>query len=76
MPGAPLLQIILVSQILNGVLLPFVLVFMLLLINRAVADGRASRTVASTTSWPGRRSLALVVLTVLMVVTSLLPGAS
>ncbi len=33
-PGLPLLKFILVSQVANGVLLPFVLVYMLLLINR------------------------------------------
>jgi NRAMP (natural resistance-associated macrophage protein)-like metal ion transporter len=33
-PGFPLLKVILFSQVINGVLLPFVLVFMLLLINR------------------------------------------
>jgi Mn2+/Fe2+ NRAMP family transporter len=33
-PRLPLVQIMLVSQILNGVLLPFILVFMLLLVNR------------------------------------------
>jgi len=33
-PGLPLLKVILFSQVANGILLPFVLVFMLLLINR------------------------------------------
>jgi NRAMP (natural resistance-associated macrophage protein)-like metal ion transporter len=33
-PKLPLVQVMLVSQILNGMLLPFILVFMLLLINR------------------------------------------
>jgi Mn2+/Fe2+ NRAMP family transporter len=33
-PGFPLVRMILLSQVLNGVLLPFVLIFMLLLINR------------------------------------------
>ena len=33
-PGLPLLKFILISQVANGVLLPFVLVYMLLLINR------------------------------------------
>ena len=33
-PNLPLLQIMLVSQILNGMLLPFILIFMLLLINK------------------------------------------
>jgi len=33
-PGMPLLKVILLSQVANGILLPFVLVFMLILINR------------------------------------------
>ena len=33
-PGFPLIPMILLSQVINGVLLPFVLLFMLLLINR------------------------------------------
>jgi NRAMP (natural resistance-associated macrophage protein)-like metal ion transporter len=33
-PGFPLVRMILLSQVLNGVLLPFVLIFMLLLINK------------------------------------------
>lgn len=33
-PGFPLVRMILLSQVLNGVLLPFVLIFMVLLINR------------------------------------------
>jgi Mn2+/Fe2+ NRAMP family transporter len=34
LPGFPLVRMILFSQVLNGVLLPFVLIFMVLLINR------------------------------------------
>ena len=33
-PGLPLLKVILISQVANGILLPFVLVFMLKLVNR------------------------------------------
>jgi Mn2+/Fe2+ NRAMP family transporter len=74
LPGAPLLRIILVSQIMNGVLLPFVLVFMLVLVNRTgimgeFTNGRAYNLI----SWG--TVVLLVVLTILMVVTSLLPGA-
>ncbi len=39
-PGAPLLQIMYLSQVLNGLLLPVVLVLMLLLVNRAGLMGR------------------------------------
>jgi len=33
-PGMPLLKVILLSQVANGILLPFVLIFMLILVNR------------------------------------------
>ena len=74
LPGAPLLRIILVSQIVNGILLPVVLVFMLLLINREglmgrFTNGRAYNVVAWGTV------VALIALTGLLVVTSFLPGA-
>ena len=75
LPGAPLLRIILVSQILNGVLLPVILVFMLLLVNREslmgrFTNGRAYDLVAWATV------AVLIVLTVMLVVTSFLPGAA
>jgi NRAMP (natural resistance-associated macrophage protein)-like metal ion transporter len=45
-PGAPLLAIIFYSQVLNGVLLPVVLVLMLLLINNRRLMGRWTNNVA------------------------------
>ncbi len=33
-PGLPLLKLILFSQVANGVLIPFVLIFMLILVNK------------------------------------------
>ncbi|HET7339914.1 MAG TPA: Nramp family divalent metal transporter [Methylomirabilota bacterium] len=70
-PGVPLLQIILFSQVMNGVLLPFVLVLMVLLINQhglmgTFVNGRAYNLVAWATT------VALIVLTVAMVVTAFL----
>jgi len=75
LPGAPLLRIILVSQIVNGVLLPVVLVFMLVLVNREslmgrFTNGRVYNVVAMTTV------VLLIALTGLLVVTSLWPGAA
>ncbi len=75
LPGAPLLRIILVSQIVNGILLPVILVFMLLLVNRQslmgrFTNGRAYNIVAWGTV------LGLIVLTGLLVATSLLPGGA
>jgi Mn2+/Fe2+ NRAMP family transporter len=47
LPGIPLLKIILYSQVVNGILLPFLLIFMLILINKKELMGeyRNSRTV-------------------------------
>jgi Mn2+/Fe2+ NRAMP family transporter len=75
LPGAPLLRIILVSQIANGVLLPVILVFMLLLVNREslmgrFTNGRAYDVVAWVTV------ALLIVLTGLLVVTSFWPAAA
>ena len=70
-PGVPLLQIILFSQVMNGVLLPFILVLMVLLINRRqlmgdFVNGPAYNVVAWATS------AALILLTLMMVVTAVL----
>jgi Mn2+/Fe2+ NRAMP family transporter len=47
LPGIPLLKIILYSQVVNGILLPFLLIFMLILINKKELMGeyRNSRIV-------------------------------
>jgi NRAMP (natural resistance-associated macrophage protein)-like metal ion transporter len=39
LPGLPLVRMILFSQVLNGVLLPFVLIFMILLVNKVALMG-------------------------------------
>ncbi len=75
MPGVPLLRILLASQVLNGLLLPVVLVFMALLIRRRELMGEYvnSRTYDAVT-WG--TTVVLVGLALAMVVTSVLPGAS
>lgn len=52
LPRMPLIKVILFSQVLNGVLIPFVLIFMLKLVNRADVMGeyRNSRT-ANVIAW-------------------------
>lgn len=40
MPGFPLVKVAVLSQVLNGVLLPFVLIFMLLLVNKKELMGK------------------------------------
>ena len=68
-PGVPLLRIILLSQVMNGVLLPFVLIFMVLLINERqlmgeFVNGRVYNVVVWTTT------VVLVLLTLVMIGTA------
>jgi Mn2+/Fe2+ NRAMP family transporter len=71
-PGIPLLRIILVSQVMNGVLLPFILVFMLLLVNKKSLMGSyVNGPVYNMVAWA--TVIVLILLTVLMVITSFLP---
>ncbi len=73
-PHFPLLAIMYGSQVLNGVLLPFILIFMLLLVNRtdlmgSYVNSRAYNVIAWGTS------VIMIVLTIIMV-GSLLVGAA
>jgi Mn2+/Fe2+ NRAMP family transporter len=72
MPHAPLLSILFLSQVANGVLLPFILVFMLLLVNRkklmgAYTNSRAFNAIAWATV------VIMIVLTLVLVVTQIFP---
>jgi Mn2+/Fe2+ NRAMP family transporter len=69
-PHLPLLKIILISQVANGVLLPFVLTYMLLLVNRKrlmgeYRNGRWGNVIA------GGTSITMIVLTAVMLWNSL-----
>jgi Mn2+/Fe2+ NRAMP family transporter len=69
-PGLPLFKLILLSQVANGVLIPFVLVFMLKLVNRErlmgdMRNGRLANAIAWSTS------IAMILLTAYMVGDSL-----
>jgi NRAMP (natural resistance-associated macrophage protein)-like metal ion transporter len=69
-PGLPLFKLILLSQVANGVLLPFVLVFMLKLVNRQrlmgdMRNGRWANAIAWSTS------IVMILLTAIMVGDSL-----
>jgi Mn2+/Fe2+ NRAMP family transporter len=73
-PGVPLFPVLFLSQVLNGLLLPFVLVFMCLLVNRSDlmgehVNGRFWNAVAWGTC------LVMIVLTLFLVVTTIWPGA-
>ncbi|HEX4836333.1 MAG TPA: Nramp family divalent metal transporter [bacterium] len=72
LPGAPLLMIMFLSQVANGVLLPFILIFMLLLANRkrlmgAYVNSRAFNVIA----WVSVG--VLILLTLAMVITLVFP---
>lgn len=75
-PKAPLFKILLLSQVANGVWLPFVLIFILLLINRKdlmgdLTNGPVFNFLAWTTS------LAMIVVTLVWIYLSIAqPGAS
>ncbi len=65
-PHLPLLKIMLVSQIVNGVLLPFILIFMLMIINqeRLMGDHRNGRTF-NAIAWA--TTIVMIVLTLYLV---------
>jgi len=69
-PGLPLIRVIMVSQVANGILLPFVLFFMLKLVNRqdlmgTYVNSRGANAIAWSTS------IVMVALTVALVWTSI-----
>jgi Mn2+/Fe2+ NRAMP family transporter len=73
-PGVPLLKIILLSQILNGILLPVVLFFMVVLVNREEIMGRfRNGAFYNVATWA--TIVVLVALSLTLVITSFLPGA-
>ncbi len=75
LPGVPLLKIILMSQVMNGILLPFILVFMVMLVNRKSLMGKfVNGPVYNAVTWV--TTIVLVALTVVMIVTSFIPGSS
>jgi NRAMP (natural resistance-associated macrophage protein)-like metal ion transporter len=67
--------IILLSQVANGILLPFVLIFMLRLCNREDLMGQhRNGKVLNVIAWV--TCVVMIVLTLLLVVTSVVPGGS
>ena len=69
-PNAPLITIMYFSQTLNGILLPFVLIFMLLLINdREIMGARVNSAAYNLIAWG--TAFLMVVLTLLLLVTSI-----
>ena len=72
LPNAPLLRILVLSQVANGVLLPFILIFMLLLVNskRLMGKYTNSRTF-NAIAWV--TVVVMIVLTLALVVTQIFP---
>jgi Mn2+/Fe2+ NRAMP family transporter len=69
-PQIPLIKVILFSQVLNGVLIPFVLIFMIKLINRNYLMGEYRNTlIANVIAWS--TSIIMIVLTIAMIYTTL-----
>ncbi|MFI5104381.1 MAG: divalent metal cation transporter, partial [Terriglobales bacterium] len=67
-PNIPLFKVLLYSQVLNGILLPFILIFMLKLVNKpelmgSYTNSRAGNIIAWSTS------IIMIVLTIAMVWT-------
>jgi Mn2+/Fe2+ NRAMP family transporter len=70
-PDAPLIPIMLVSQVVNGVMLPFVLIFMLILINNKDLMGEyINSRMFNVIAWA--TVVIMIVLTLILVVTSFL----
>jgi len=70
MPNFPLLNVMIFSQVVNGFLLPFVLIFMLLLINKKelMGDYKNGKTF-NVIAWTA--AVVLIALTIMLVITSL-----
>ncbi|HET9741525.1 MAG TPA: Nramp family divalent metal transporter [Terriglobales bacterium] len=69
-PQIPLIKLILYSQVLNGVLIPFVVLFMLRLVNRADIMGKyRNSTLANIIAWT--TSAVMIVLAIGLVITLL-----
>ncbi|RQW78717.1 MAG: divalent metal cation transporter [Methanothrix sp.] len=72
-PDAPLLTIMVLSQVINGSLLPFVLVFMLLLINNKKLMGEYTNSkIFNIVAWS--TTIIMSVLTMMLVVSALIPS--
>jgi len=75
LPNAPLLRILFLSQVANGVLLPFILIFMLLLVNSKRLMGKYTNSRAfNAIAWV--TVVVMIVLTLALVITQIFPVRS
>lgn len=73
-PKAPLLQIMFLSQVVNGAVLPFILIFMLFLINDRKLMGKfVNGPIFNTVAW--LTVVIMIVMTFVMTVDMVIPGA-
>jgi NRAMP (natural resistance-associated macrophage protein)-like metal ion transporter len=73
-PGLPLIKITVLSQVVNGAVLPFVLIFMLLLINKKELMGEfVNKPVFNVIAWS--TTVIMIVLTLLLVYGTVHGGA-
>jgi len=72
-PNVPLIPIMLLSQVINGVMLPFVLIFMLYLINNKELMGEyVNSTTFNSIAWA--TVVIMIVLTLALVITTIFPN--
>lgn len=73
-PGTPLVKVAVLSQVMNGFLLPFILIFVLLLVNRKDLMGEHVNTrTYNAVAWA--TSIAMIVLTVVVIAAAIWGGA-
>ena len=71
-PGLSLIKVMILSETVNGILLPVILVFILLLINRPEVMGKhVNGRIYNTVSWA--TTAGIILLTILLLVTTLFP---
>ena len=74
-PRVPLLKILVFSQVANGIWLPVVLIFILMLINRRDLMGEHTNTLAfNIVAWAA--SIIMIVLTVILVYAAIFEPSS
>ncbi|MBS3102124.1 Nramp family divalent metal transporter [Candidatus Woesearchaeota archaeon] len=72
-PNIPLVKLMVASQVINGILLPIVLISMLLIINNEKIMGKYKNSASyNIVVWAA--SIIIILLTLLMVATTLFPG--
>lgn len=73
LPNAPLIKIMFLSQVVNGAVLPFVLIFMLLLVNDKRLMGRHTNSPPfNLIAW--LTVITMIILTILMTIDLIFPG--